>query len=184
MIKELKIKLDERHMTEIMKRHLENNDAISRKSRKTCGDEKRVKYDSKCSKVNAERFSSPARVENEYETFKTFPMAKFEKPFPYFREPAEFGAFSLGIDRDFRNSREKLRLYSPPDLSKCKKDLDLNIGFETFVGRNEDVPERLDHLLKWIDLHREKFKISSDAIDSIPKWYDSTPNFSCTMVSF
>ena len=105
-------------------------------------------------------------------SFSTYPITTFEKKFPYFRKPVEFGAFSLGIDRNFKDSREKLRLYSPPQLITGGQGLDLNIGFETFVGRSEDEPERLDHLLAWINLHREKFRASSDAKDCNLKWYE------------
>ena len=103
--------------------------------------------------------------------FKIAPVGNFDKKFPYFRQPVEFGAFSLGIDRKFKDSKEKLRQYLPPD--SADPGFDLNIGFKTFVERNEDEKERLDHLLEWINQHREKFRSSSDAKNEVPKWYIS-----------
>ncbi|XP_065066252.1 decapping and exoribonuclease protein-like [Rhopilema esculentum] len=80
---------------------------------------------------------------------------------PFFRQPAEFGAFSLDIDRKYMNTNEKMREYVP----SVKRDpqFDLNVGFKTLTARDEDVQERLDHLLQWVDLHRDRFKLSTDS---------------------
>ena len=80
---------------------------------------------------------------------------------PFFRQPAEFGVFSLDINRKYLNTNEQMREYVP----SVKRDpqFDLNIGFKTLIARDEDVQERLDHLLQWVDLHRDRFKLSTDS---------------------
>ena len=153
-----------------MKRKFANSETVDLTVAKTSKGDRLTKHDTYDNRYETGKFNRLNKGSG-LKSFETFPVEKFEKSFPYFREPFEFGSFSLGVDRQFKDSREKLRLYSPRDLTTYKPGLDLNIGFETFVGRNEDEPEKLDHLLKWIDLHREKFKSSSETNDCFQKWY-------------
>ena len=153
-----------------MKRKLDNCETVASTVRKTCKSERLTEQDEVDNSYKTGKFNQ-LNTGSRFKIFQTHPVEKFEKSFPYFREPFEFGSFSLGVDRQFEDSRKKLRLYSPRDLTAYKPGLDLNVGFETFIGRNEDEPEKLDHLLKWVNLHREKFKSSSETTDCFPKWY-------------
>eukprot|EP00112_Aurelia_sp_Birch-Aquarium-sp1_P006368 Seg1704.5_Seg1704.6 transcript_id=Seg1704.5_Seg1704.6/GoldUCD/mRNA.D3Y31 product="Decapping and exoribonuclease protein" protein_id=Seg1704.5_Seg1704.6/GoldUCD/D3Y31 len=92
---------------------------------------------------------------------------RFNKKFPYFRQPTEIGALSVDIKRVFHDSRDKLREYVPPSSTPIK--FDLKRGFDTFVARDEDVPERLDHMLQWINLHRNVFRLPTEEESKVSK---------------
>ena len=90
-------------------------------------------------------------------SFQILPIEQFNKSSPYYRQPVEIGGFSLDENRKFHDDKKKLRKYKPP--SSTVLDFDLRIGYKSFVARDEDVAERLDHLLQWINLHRNKFEL-------------------------
>ncbi len=100
--------------------------------------------------------------------FKVLPLEKFDKPFPYYREPFEIGAFSVDQNRQFHNNKGKLRIYQAPVSASSPLDYDLKIGYKNFKARDEEIPERLDHLLKWVHLHRQKFNIADTSANNIP----------------
>lgn len=106
-----------------------------------------------------------ASQNNERSTFEVNPSKQIEKSFPSFRKPVEFGAFSLDIERKFHDSRKNLRQYVPPPSPKNLK-LDLKLGYQTYIKRDEDEPERLDHLLQWIKLHRDRLRSSNESNDN------------------
>ncbi|BFZ18017.1 hypothetical protein BsWGS_21056 [Bradybaena similaris] len=80
----------------------------------------------------------------------------FDKPFPFFSEPAETGCFSLDGNRQFRHDSSQLRVFSPPDdWKKCS--LDLRDGYRDMIKRDESKKEFLDDLLRWVICNQQKF---------------------------
>lgn len=71
------------------------------------------------------------------------------------RRPAEIGHFSLDIARKFHDDSHQLKYFCPPRTI----DFNLTVGYKDFIARDEDVKEKLDHLLMWVDKHREKFEL-------------------------
>eukprot|EP00794_Sanderia_malayensis_P008806 gene8806-9747_t len=119
---------------------------------------------SKCKRANCpssvpysekEKVNSPSFQRNC--EFNLLPIEKFDNSFPYYREPFEIGAFSIDDNRQFHNNRSKLRMYNPPLTNTL--NYDLKIGYKEFKARDDTKPEKLDHLLKWVHLHRDKFCI-------------------------
>lgn len=74
---------------------------------------------------------------------------------PSFRKPVEVGCFSLDVNRSFHDDNHQLKYFHPPRTI----DFDLRAGYKDYVERDDDVKEHLDHLLMWIDKHREKFEL-------------------------
>ena len=118
--------------------------------------------DSKCKRTSGE-LSKYKDIEQRNISclFEILPINQFEGSFPYFRQPTEVGHFSLDSDRQYHDNATKLRHL------KIVKDgigisLDLRNGYKEFVERNEDDPERLDHLLKWITLHLDRFRLPGE----------------------
>jgi len=82
---------------------------------------------------------------------------------PSFRQPVEIGHFSLDVDRKFYDDNHQLKYFCPPHTIK----FDLSVGYKDYVERDEDVKERLEHLLMWVDKHRAKFEISrKDSVEN------------------
>lgn len=92
---------------------------------------------------------------NEVRTLNVTPISLFRGNYPFFRQPAELGHFSLDSERNFHDDSRQLRLFQPPH----KIDFDLSVGYNEFVARNEEKKERLDHLLTWIQAHKVKFEV-------------------------
>lgn len=90
--------------------------------------------------------------------FSVLPVDKFDGDNPYFRQPSEVGYFSLDNNRIFLDNNSRLRCYSPPEVV----NFDLRVGYKDFIRRNEDKKERLDHMLRWISRHSEKFRVKKD----------------------
>ncbi len=104
------------------------------------------------------RVTSPSPIERSI--FKVHPLDRFDNVFPFFRKPSEIGGFSCDENRRFLNNRDNLREYKP--AGSAELDYDLRVGYQNFQARDETVPERLDHLLKWVALHPERFRLSDD----------------------
>jgi len=96
-------------------------------------------------------YCSPAKT-GCIRQFDVWPVARFDREFPYFRLPSELGSFSLDGSRKFVDSRSHLRVYSPPGDGNIAWDL--SHGYDVFVQRDESKKEYIDHLLQWIELHR------------------------------
>jgi RAT1-interacting protein len=79
----------------------------------------------------------------------------YSEPLPSFRRPVEIGHFSLDVDRKFHDDNHQLKYFCPPHTIK----FDLAVGYKDFVARDDDVKERLDHLLMWVDKHKDKFEL-------------------------
>ena len=97
------------------------------------------------------------RYEEQRSVLEVTPIERFStSSLPSFRRPAEIGHFSLDIDRKFHDDSHQLKYFCPPHTIK----FDLTLGYKDFIARDEDVKEKLDHLLMWVSKHREKFELS------------------------
>lgn len=81
---------------------------------------------------------------------------QYERNFPLYKQPVEVGFFSLDSHRNFFNDQRQLRYYVQPRKSP---DFNLRDGYTSrFVKRDDSVKERLDHLLQWIRVNRDKIQ--------------------------
>ncbi|KAM4530275.1 decapping and exoribonuclease protein isoform 1-T4 [Odontesthes bonariensis] len=88
----------------------------------------------------------------------------YEKDFPLYKQPVEVGCFSLDSQRRFFNDSRQLRYYVEPDRSP---NFDLRDGYkDRYVRRDENVKEKLDHILRWIVANRSKLKSRVSASSS------------------
>ena len=99
--------------------------------------------------------SKRLRAYIETESLAVTPIGRFRGALPFYRQPLEIGHFSLDDERKFYDDKRQLRCFTPPD----KIDFDLRVGYKEFVKRNEDEPEGLENLLRWINCHRNKFEV-------------------------
>lgn len=74
---------------------------------------------------------------------------------PSFRQPFEVGFFSLDPDRKFHDDNHQLKYFHPPR----RINFDLRVGYKDYVEKDDDIKEHLDHLLMWVDKHRDKFEL-------------------------
>lgn len=88
-------------------------------------------------------------------SFAVSPIEAFHGRLPFYRQPVEVGCFSLDNNRGFHDDKRQLRYFSPPH----NIDFDLRAGYKDFTKRNEDEKEGLEHLLQWVQRHKEKFEI-------------------------
>ena len=96
--------------------------------------------------------------------FDVWPVTRFDRKFPRFWFPSELGGFSVDGSQEYVDSRSHLRVYSPPGDGNIAWDL--SHGYDVFVPRDESKGLYIDHLLKWIELHRNsKFPSSSHDAD-------------------
>ncbi|ELU05819.1 hypothetical protein CAPTEDRAFT_186717, partial [Capitella teleta] len=113
--------------------------------------------------VKLERFSEDKEaMKRKHESASDGPMYispvnRFDTKFPFFRQPKEIGFFSQDSDRQFRADDSSLRYYCAPK-PECDSNFDLKAGFDTFIKKDDSVKERLDDLLRWVILNREKFR--------------------------
>lgn len=99
--------------------------------------------------------SGPRHTHHEVR-FPTLSTRKdlYEKDFPLYKQPVEVGCFSLDSQRRFFNDARQLRYYTEPESNP---NFDLRDGFkDRYVKRDENVKEKLDHLLKWIVSNKTK----------------------------
>ncbi|XP_046579126.1 decapping and exoribonuclease protein-like [Haliotis rubra] len=90
--------------------------------------------------------------------FRTYPGNQFNKAFPFFRIPEEYGYFSQDCDRQFRSDKSQLRFYVPPaNMNRVKYDL--THGYSNLIRKDENKKEYLDDLLKWVVENKMKFQI-------------------------
>lgn len=79
--------------------------------------------------------------------------------FPFYRRPSELGCFSLDAQRQYHGDGRALRYYSPPPINGPGPDFDLRDGYpDRYKPRDEEVKERLDHLLRWLLEHRRQLE--------------------------
>lgn len=83
----------------------------------------------------------------------------YSGPFPFYRRPSELGCFSLDSQRQYHGDARALRYYSPPPINGPGPDFDLRDGYpDRYQPRDEEVRERLDHLLRWVLEHRNQLE--------------------------
>ncbi|XP_061702589.1 decapping and exoribonuclease protein-like [Syngnathoides biaculeatus] len=88
----------------------------------------------------------------------------YERPFPLYKQPVEVGSFSLDSRRRFFNDGRQMRYYAEPEKSP---HFDLSDGYrDRYVQRDENVKEKLDHVLRWILANRPKLTQKADASSS------------------
>nr|XP_020475522.1 decapping and exoribonuclease protein [Monopterus albus]XP_020475523.1 decapping and exoribonuclease protein [Monopterus albus]XP_020475524.1 decapping and exoribonuclease protein [Monopterus albus]XP_020475525.1 decapping and exoribonuclease protein [Monopterus albus] len=89
----------------------------------------------------------------------------YEREFPLYKQPVEIGCFSLDSERRFFNDSRQLRYYVEPDKNPT---FDLRDGYkDRYIKRDENLMEKLDHILRWIMANRSKLNLraSSRALD-------------------
>uniref|UniRef100_S4RUU6 Decapping nuclease n=1 Tax=Petromyzon marinus TaxID=7757 RepID=S4RUU6_PETMA len=75
--------------------------------------------------------------------------------------PVEVGCFSLDAERRFHADARQLRYYAPPKGGATRVEFDLRDGYsDRYVQRDDNVKERLDHVLRWILPNRYKFALA------------------------
>ncbi|XP_051877775.1 decapping and exoribonuclease protein [Pristis pectinata] len=80
----------------------------------------------------------------------------YDLRFPDYRQPVEIGCFSLDSHRQLFNDDRQLKYCRMP--SNKKPHFDLRDGFkDRYIKRNDDIKEKLDHILRWILLNKHKF---------------------------
>lgn len=83
----------------------------------------------------------------------------YERDFPVYKQPVEIGSFSLDSERRFFNDSRQLRYYVEPDRSP---NFNLRDGYrDRFRKRDDNVKEKLDHILRWILANRSKLNSKS-----------------------
>ncbi|XP_032506249.1 decapping and exoribonuclease protein isoform X2 [Phocoena sinus] len=85
--------------------------------------------------------------------------ALYVGPFPFYRRPSELGCFSLDAQRQYHGDARALRYYCPPPTNGQSPNFDLRDGYpDRYRPRDEEVQERLDHLLCWVLEHRGRLE--------------------------
>ncbi|XP_076306012.1 decapping and exoribonuclease protein-like isoform X2 [Tachypleus tridentatus] len=85
--------------------------------------------------------------------------SKYEREFPFFREPQVVGCFSLDSNRGYCDDNHQLKyLHVPPDESKV--NFDLNAGYEKVIKKSFELNEKLDNLLQWIIRNKKKIQVT------------------------
>ncbi|XP_002126837.2 decapping and exoribonuclease protein [Ciona intestinalis] len=78
----------------------------------------------------------------------------------FLRKPTEAGRFSLDAERKFHHDRSAMSCFCPPVRNnRLLYTLDLNDGYNTsrFIKRDENVKEKLDNMLHWLLLNKNRF---------------------------
>ena len=114
-------------------------------------------------KVNQTKLQSYNVTATSLQVFKVAPMSKYQKQFPFFREPKEVGCFSHDKDRKVVQTSQELKYYIPPSDPNSVA-FDLNLGYNTFIKKDESVKEYLDDLLKWVVANKSKFDVQGSVL--------------------
>ena len=105
----------------------------------------------------ASRDEKVKRFKESFSSFKVAPINRFNEKNPYYRQPHQFGYFSLDGSRTFYNDDRQLRYYVGSQTQNLK--LNLREGYKSCILKDDDVKERLTHLLTWISKNRSKFQL-------------------------
>lgn len=105
-----------------------------------------------------------SKLVQNLQNFKLEPKTKFECPFPYFRQPKEIGSFSLDGNRVLKHDSSSMRYLCLPKT----KDVSFQIwqGLDSFISRDENIKEYIDHLLMWISANKKSFEVKSELDNS------------------
>lgn len=89
--------------------------------------------------------------------------ALYDGPFPFYRQPAELGRFSLDAERRYHPDARQLRYFAPPPADRPDPPFDLRHGYrDRYVRRDEDQREGLEHLLRWVAGQRDRLRAEGD----------------------
>lgn len=105
-------------------------------------------------------------------SLNVLPRSQFEHAFPKYY-PQKIGHFSLDEQHVFHHDDSQLRFFFQPQIPEAKCGnltsknvtgdksvpiiLNLRDGYKKFIERDESIKERLDDLLRWMLLHKDKF---------------------------
>ena len=78
------------------------------------------------------------------------------------RQPIEVGSFSLDGQRKYHDDRSQLRIYNPPCAMRGLS-FNLRDGYDTYIEKDDEVQERLTHLLMWITKHKNVFQLKQQS---------------------
>ncbi|XP_061555946.1 decapping and exoribonuclease protein-like isoform X2 [Phycodurus eques] len=118
----------------------------------------------KSSKANHHRPEASARQTPPSAQALSARRELYERHFPLYKQPVEVGSFSLDSRRRFFNDSRQMRYYAKPEKSP---HFDLNDGYrDRYIKRDENVKEKLDHILRWILANRPKLTQKADASSS------------------
>lgn len=96
------------------------------------------------------------------------------------RKPVEVGRFSLDGERRFHHDRHQMSCLVMPKATRSSRlNYNLNDGFgtERFVKRDEEVKERLDHLLMWMQLNKARFAREGQSCNESNQMIGNFPDF-------
>lgn len=90
-------------------------------------------------------------------------MAARKREKARYSRPVEVGCFSIDKDRHFIDGPSELAVYRPPQVGGVDQiELNLSDGYPSrFVRKDEEIPDRLDNLLRWIQSHHRDLNVSS-----------------------
>ena len=108
----------------------------------------------------ARRDEKVKRFKESFSSFKVTPINRFNEKNPYYRQPFQFGYFSLDGSRMFHSDDRQLRYYIGSQTQNLK--LNLREGYKSCIQKDDDVKERLTHLLTWISKNRSKFQLKEE----------------------
>ena len=108
----------------------------------------------------ARRDEKVKRFKESFSSFKVTPINRFNEKNPYYRQPFQFGYFSLDGSRTFHSDDRQLRYYIGSQTQNLK--LNLREGYKSCIQKDDDVKERLTHLLTWISKNRSKFQLKEE----------------------
>ncbi len=97
--------------------------------------------------------------------------ASFNKKFPFFRQPMEIGSFSIDAERRFTDGRERLRKYKEPGSRNVQ--FNLRDGYKIFEARDETKKEYINYILRWVLLHKDRFKANQARNNAVTSSIDT-----------
>jgi len=83
-------------------------------------------------------------------TLPSFPPSRFQHPMPVlFKEPLKLGEFSIDSQRRFHNDASAKKYFAYKD-DGSKVSMDLKLGYDAFIKRDDAEKEWIDFVLKWV----------------------------------
>jgi len=111
--------------------------------------------------VEATKDTSPNKQsKQQLGNFQVSPIGQYNGKLPFYRQPVEFGQFSLDGKRTFMKDNSQLRYYVTP--KQLELNFDLRKGYDTAVIKDDEVKERLTHLLTWVKHNKKKFQLNDE----------------------
>ena len=107
--------------------------------------------------------SKDSHIKSKKINFNLHPIHQYSGVSPYVRKPIEVGHFSLDGKRSYHDDDSQLRYYVPPVSKRFR--FNLREGYNTYIEKDDDVKERLTHLLMWITKHRDVFMLKDQKME-------------------